>query len=533
MNEEFEELLAKVCDGRASEEERAQLTEILRGDAKARDEYLRYLDLHAALTDEMLPSLESNIINYSPISSGQPVSTDNGFGGTWLKLAAAVAVLLGIVLVWQQPKPETPLIASGEPVDFLPIATLLLADNCQWQGREFVEGQRLLRGRLGLRSGTAVLRLDGGAEVVLTGPVELELESAGSARLHHGDVVVRAEDGAEGFTVHTPNSEVVDLGTEFAVMVAKTGATEVHVLDGEIELRKENAQASVLAAGTAVRVGGEDATVETVKLDAPRFAELIRKVAPKERPDLMTVYDGFHYDAGRYAPSEIVKGKGWAGPWRLRGENERRKAGETDTTEDMHIVHGRLNVVWPVKGGRLGMLEMPAGRSFRVRQMARPIDLSQDGITYFSLMTHEPDHDVRVNGSRPHEGVRLTFRSTDNYWGEALSFGLTHKRQPHVQNGIGAGFKSPMGIADEQSLLWVGKIVSRREGVDEVTFRIYGQNDELDFAEPAEWHVVSRGLDLNTRLNLVLLTSHGQSPRVVDELRIGPTWRSVAPIRKP
>jgi hypothetical protein len=39
-------------------------------------------------------------------------------------------------------------------------------------------------------------------------------------------------------------------------------------------------------------------------------------------------------------------------------------------------------------------------------------------------------------------------------------------------------------------------------------------------------------LDLDARFDRLLLSSTGVSPRIVDEIRIGPTWRSVAPLDK-
>ena len=69
-----------------------------------------------------------------------------------------------------------------------------------------------------------------------------------------------------------------------------------------------------------------------------------------------------------------------------------------------------------------------------------------------------------------------------------------------------------------------------KDGEDEVSFRVFAESDALTYAEPAVWHVVSRNLDLSAKLNLVLLTSTGTAPRIVDELRIGPTWRSVTPM---
>src|SRR5262249_51820602 len=100
------------------------------------------------------------------------------------------------------------------------VATLLFADNCQWGRKDrLLEGQRLPTGSLKLERGLAVLRFDGGAAVVLEGPTDLDLESRGSARLAGGRLTVRAPAEAAGFTLRTPASDMVDLGTEFAVVV--------------------------------------------------------------------------------------------------------------------------------------------------------------------------------------------------------------------------------------------------------------------------------------------------------------------------
>lgn len=91
---------------------------------------------------------------------------------------------------------------------------------------------------------------------------------------------------------------------------------------------------------------------------------------------------------------------------------------------------------------------------------------------------------------------------------------------------------SPQTLPADQTTLWIGKIVSRKDGDDEVYFRVYGEEDVLEYAEPSTWHVVTRDTDLDAQLDLVLLSSEGTMDRIIDELRIGPTWRSVAPTLK-
>jgi hypothetical protein len=131
---------------------------------------------------------------------------------------------------------------------------------------------------------------------------------------------------------------------------------------------------------------------------------------------------------------------------------------------------------------------------------------------------------------RLRERLRLTFREQDDYYAQYLSFGHGTGYQPRVRTSDDLLFSSPMVLPPEQTTLWIGKVVARANGDDEIYFRVYGEADALGYAEPATWHVASRGVRLDSHFDCVLLSSEGMAERLVDELRIGPTWRSVAPI---
>ncbi len=63
---------------------------------------------------------------------------------------------------------------------------------------------------------------------------------------------------AVGFTIGSPNLDVVDLGTEFGLQVEAEGKTEVHVFKGKVELHNPGADRQVagsqqLSTGQSVR----------------------------------------------------------------------------------------------------------------------------------------------------------------------------------------------------------------------------------------------------------------------------------------
>lgn len=550
-------LLERWLDGEASREEFAQLDaaldaspELAHFAAQLLSEHRLLGMLHQTAREDsqgedaqciaILERIESeqsaqvdNILSVVQASNSQ--SGPSASSGRWntpllaLITACATALLVAAFMRWNaEPRDALAEVSNSD------VATMLLTEDCRWQdSRVVVEGQRL-GGRLRLSSGLAVLRFDGGAQMILRGESELEMLGSGEAMLHHGDVVVRASDEAAGFRLLTPASELIDLGTEFSVRVAVAGATTLNVLDGEVSIRplhSNDSQAQVLRAGRAVMVDDAQSVPRAVSSTPERFDSVVERVHPVGRADLMYAYEGFFYDEGEVPLSISTHGKGWMGPWRQRTESEGFRADE-DVSDFLEIVHGKINVTWPVPGGEDGMLQLPPGKTFRIREMKRPIDLSRDGIYYFSFMVREPDYNERPLRARPQEGIRLTFRSNNDYYGEALSFGISPDLHPQIRTGRGVGFFSAADAPSDQTTLWIGKVIARASGEDDVSFRIFSESDELTYAEPSAWHVVSKGLDLSAQLNLAVLTSQGTAARIVDELRIGPTWRSVTPLRE-
>jgi hypothetical protein len=452
--------------------------------------------------------------------------------------AAIAAVFVVQIAIRKPPTPEAMSTTIDQAAKSEPVATLIFAELCRWEAStgNLLEGARLPRRRLHLQEGFAVLRFDGGAEVILAGDVELELASQGSARLHRGQLTVKVPEEAVGFTVQTPSGDMVDLGTEFAVDVDKKGATELYVLDGAVEHRQpadRPGTGQIFHSGQAVRYG-PDATQprRPVAMRPEPFNTLLRQANTRPREDRIWTYEGFNYPVGKIATESATGGAGWAGPWRLRQGAELNPR-ETDDSSGLHIAFQQMNVPWPVPGGRAGMLEMPQGNTYRVRPLAKPLDLGKDAVYYVSLMVQEEDCPDERSQTPRFESVRFTFRSSQAYWGDRIAFGLSTNRKPHIEVADSLRFTTPNPIPSGQTMLWVAKINARRDGEDEVFFRVYQEGETLDLVEPAQWSVSTRGLRSDAKLDLVLLTSTGSPRRWFDELRIGTNWRAIVPVVKP
>ena len=322
------------------------------------------------------------------------------------------------------------------------------------------------------------------------------------------------------------------------------------MLDGAVEYRKPAGypgSGQLIRGGQAVRFERGAEQAHSVTVNAKRLEQLLIDAKPKPREDLLTVYEGFQHELGPLPLCAADGGWGWQGPWRLRRSAEGRVQ-DPDSTTAMLIAFQKLNVPWPIRGGRAGMLEMPPGDNYRVRKLAEPVDLRQDAVYYVSLMMREGPLPAEATGEllgeplgeppgeadsrqRQHESARLTFRSSADYWGDRVSFGLPAGRTPHIELADFIRFTGAP-VPEAQTLLWVAKIVARRRGEDEVFFRVYQEGESLDIVEPADWNLVTRGFRSDLRLDLLVLTSTGETCRWFDEFRIGTSWRAVVPIAR-
>lgn len=553
-NERFDELLEALLEGDLTPEGVDELEALLRDDESLRREACDRLSEHrllgllhqptdAAATEAILSQVavheKRQVDGILELTSGGRASGDRAASPTahrwpwWITVGVAgtLTILTVLSLVFDRNGSEE-IRMSGEGASRSPepaIATMLLCESCEWAGGvRLDEGQRVAPGPLELTSGFAFLRFDGGAEVVLQGEVSIQLLSPGSARLERGNVVIRAPEEAAGFSLMTPASELLDLGTEFSVRVDPSGVTELDVLEGEVSVRPlemSREESRVLRAGHAVVVDSARSEPRDIEVKSKRFAALVKDVNPSSSWELTYAYEGFFYDEGRVPLDRSVRGKGWVGPWRARTVAEGYSE-EQDLTDFLEIVHGRMNVTWPVDEGRLGMLRMPPGKTVRIRQMRRSIRLSENGTYYLSFMlrVHEPAE------RRRHDDFRVTFRSTADYFGESLSFGVPRGTGPRIRTGVGVGCRGRSSIPGDQSMICVAKIDARRVGADRARFRVFAESDEIECLEPREWDVDCRDLDLSAELDLAIITSVGDRERIVDELRVGPTWRSVVPV---
>ena len=321
LRNELATLTSRLMTDELTTAEDARLTEILNAHPELIDEYTDQLhldqllntNLYAAVPDGIsLESLEADAVTEdAPVVVKATAAGAAGSDFGYLAQVSVVVVLLLLVgsFVWFWGKgetnlPEEPVVVSPEPLIELPryVGMLLDTEDAVWEdeelGDDIAYGTRFTAGKqLWLKSGIARIRFESGAGVVLEGPAQIELRSSMNAKLKYGKLAAYVPDEAHGFTVDTPKMEIVDQGTRFGTVVDPLGKAEVHVFEGEVDI-KPKAQAEQprnLKASQAVLFTRGNAQGADIRVTPTKFA------------DVPTPEQLIAAKSGQYPPVETVQ----------------------------------------------------------------------------------------------------------------------------------------------------------------------------------------------------------------------------------
>lgn len=264
-----QELILDYLHGREPVDE-LRLNELLRDEADARA-FLR----QAAATEVRLRELA--LVE----AGGQATLKTKAFISWRHPLAWAASVALTAVATW--------LWWPSSSVSQPQVARLISATNARWD--DSTTELRLNSGdepseRLRLAEGRAEFLTAHGATVILDGPAEVQFVEAGSLLVVSGRVMCRCPTPESRLVVRTAQTEVIDLGTEFAVEARDDRSTRVAVLSGEVKVAS-----TVLKQGQGVEVRTKGVTV----LSPEMLAEMQRSFKadlPMDSPRSNRLIDG-------------------------------------------------------------------------------------------------------------------------------------------------------------------------------------------------------------------------------------------------
>ncbi len=226
---ELSELCSGLVDETLTEKQKARLSQLLASSEEVRKFYVRATGLSA--------SLYSYASEMQTEERDAPRTSSNIVRAWWVLGVLAAAALVMLMVRLNRPAPNVVSSPALPPAREF-VAQLTGAKECEWVNAASAvqPGSQLQKGqRIELAKGYAEITFDCGAQVVLEGPVSLDLDSAWAATLNRGTIKASVPPEAIGFSVSNPNVEIVDLGTEFTMSSDASGAAEVLVLKGEVE----------------------------------------------------------------------------------------------------------------------------------------------------------------------------------------------------------------------------------------------------------------------------------------------------------
>ena len=241
-------LIHGYLDGQLSDEEVRELSDWIKEDPWHARLFASYALLHDRLHDQYRSRavLEDNRLGWA-----RP-RFRNHLWRRW-GLAAAMLVGIGLAVVGLRAARNG---QGGE------IASLVEARDVVWgEGQAPIAvGTRLGPRDIRCASGAFKLVFDVGVQVALEGPADLRILSGMRILAVRGRITAHVDGRAKGFAIETPNTLVVDQGTEFGVEIDASGGTDVVVFQGLVDLaHSEPADHPVpikrLVQGEGMRVG--------------------------------------------------------------------------------------------------------------------------------------------------------------------------------------------------------------------------------------------------------------------------------------
>jgi ferric-dicitrate binding protein FerR (iron transport regulator) len=548
---ELRHLLSGLCDGTLTEAQHARLEQLLDADAEHRRLYLQYLDVHARLllhpvfgsAGSPLPEEEPFLASLAEPAPAPPSSATPSGGGRRrrgglavryaLVAATSLAASLLIQFFWWRPGPGSPKWGEGPLTGS--VATLSQAADCAWDNmpQPPPAGARLMPGDLHLRKGVARIHFDAGAELLLEGPAELHLDSDAAAMLKSGKAVFRADETGTPFDLSTP-SATLDLGTEYAVAVDAEGE-EVHVIEGDVERlpHADGAPPEYLKAGEARRCRRKPGfPSEPTRFEAARFVRRMPSpgLLPADLAAGLLAYEGFDYrDADALQAGKANGGAGWAGPWTVtvapppeKGDRSRLPLNITDSLS-------RPRPTVPPAGGRFEA----SGFAVYYRRLAVPLRMDTNGVYYISYLFRRegpPAHPMSTVALmlRPDEGPPAPGRGPA--WpnlSNRLMIGVGPSNQVFTHLGRHSA-RACMPLGSRTTYLLVAKLVAGGAAPKQVFVRVYGPGEPVTGDEPGSWTVVSPQFRSDLVFQWLGLHVNSMSREMVDEIRVGSTWASVA-----
>ncbi|EMI17705.1 FecR protein [Rhodopirellula maiorica SM1] len=532
-----DEELQRLCDllvtGDIAADDHATLQQKLKTDAEARATFRERMDLEAGLrtwASEPVASLRISETNSDDADRTVQRSSAMRWNYTILAVAAVVLLVVG-ASIWNNLTDTDPKqLAEDRTTEQSvapPAATRLVGvireqEGCQWSVRPVSTAGRFAIGKLELSKGIAKLSFDSGTDVTLEGPCEIDITSIDGARLLVGNVCVNVSELSGGFTLETPESQIIDEGTEYAVSLDEEAA-EIHVFDGSVLWIPTATESEVndqtfedrIEAGEARSYLRSDPTMpKRIPFGQRQFVRRLEDRLKTHAGGELVAYDGFENLAGRVRRGR--SGFGWSGGWQLSGRS-RGKIGE--------IIDCGDEVVFGLDRSQRRLMFLEQGSDIR-RGFDQPLDLVTGESIYVSVLIERQSSSSEEDKSFLQISLEPDLPGRGRRLHQIVSFGVATDGFPFITSGD-AITKTATRLVAGETVFCVLKLAINGDKTSP-SVRVYRYGEVIDESEPSAWTVTGRaGSTAYAPASLRIIVGENASWQI-DELKIGRTWDSVA-----
>jgi hypothetical protein len=494
LKDELSRLIGCACDGLLTEEQRLRLNELLSQSSALRAHYLKYIAIHSGLTttagsqaaretDELRDRLASSGKMWKRMLQRRPAW--RAVGGPLLRAAAILVVVVppayfvgkwiadtnqqavSSALVVNQKVVVDDQVTNSQPArDQGKARVSRVSSEIRWQHpNESYTVDSLIRpgGRVRFHEGEIELVYESGVKLLLLGPVDFVLQEIGG-ELRRGGLMALVPQAGHGFTIGTPNGKVVDLGTEFGVMVDDFGVSEVSVFEGKVEAFPTSSNVAAdgkirLTKGSALQ--WNDEMLKSLEADSRRLPLTLASYMQPDLEQLATAaslaeeYRGDRLDTAKWLALGDVRSS--AAGLILEGAKEGTENPYLVTQSQFDPTLGPVTVICEVHFPRLAPADVPSvailtrsaadrtaiDRAWRdvlatcVRCNFRSAADDVDGVLETSTK-FERDRELTSLSwrgfRRPQEGIRYRLVMRDD--GVNVTFSVTQTDKPSITKTV-------------------------------------------------------------------------------------------------
>lgn len=251
MIDRLDDLIERHLNDELSSDEKQELVELLDTNPEARKKLVEQAEFNSAITSVL--KSESNIeLDDIPLKPSNPEKKIKEF----LPWIIAVAACLILALRSLNTSPGVEVVKTSETK---PLTALLVNEvNAKFANGRSIDDVKFSPGEYELTDGAVHLRFSSGADLVVEAPAKLKIFDAMNTRLLSGKVRAMVPPPAHGFTVAANDLHYEDIGTEFGLKVDEKGSSELHVFDGQVNVKdsKNNSLLKKVFKGQAIEYSG-------------------------------------------------------------------------------------------------------------------------------------------------------------------------------------------------------------------------------------------------------------------------------------